>query len=131
MFTNPIILGRIIRYLRSDEPISHGLIYVTALFCSNLIMSLCLRRYFYSCFRVGLRLRSAVVTSVYAKALVLSSSELMKRSIGEITNLMSVDSTRLQDLTPYLHAIWYSFFQISLALYFLWQQVLRIYFLSY
>jgi len=36
---------------------------------------------------------------------------------------MSVDSTRLQDLTPYLHAIWYSFYQIIVALYLLWGQV--------
>ena len=37
--------------------------------------------------------------------------------------MMSVDSTRLQSLTPYLHAIWYSFLQIALSLYFLWGQV--------
>ena len=60
---------------------------------------------------------------MFAKALVLSTSALGKRSVGEITNLMSVDSTRLQDLTPYLHAVWYSFFQIGLALYFLWNQM--------
>lgn len=36
---------------------------------------------------------------------------------------MSIDSTRLQDLTPYLHAIWYSFYQIILAMYFLWLQM--------
>jgi ATP-binding cassette, subfamily C (CFTR/MRP), member 1 len=75
------------------------------------------------CFRVGMRLRSAVITSVFAKALVLSTSALSYRTTGEITNLMSVDSTRLQELTPYLHAIWYSFYQIAIAMYLLWQQV--------
>jgi len=123
MFLNPLILGKVVGFLNSKEPLSHGLLYVAILFVANVTMSLCLRRYFYSCFRVGLRLRTAVVTSVFAKALVLSSAELMKRSVGEVTNLMSVDSARLQDLTPYLHAIWYSFLQIGLALYFLWKQV--------
>jgi ATP-binding cassette subfamily C (CFTR/MRP) protein 1 len=123
MFTNPLILYRIVEYLNSDEPLLHGLLYVLALFFANLLMSLSLRRYFYSCYRVGLRLRTAVITSVFSKALVLSTSELMKRSVGEISNLMSVDSTRLQDLTPYLHAIWYSFFQIAVALSLLWYQV--------
>ena len=36
---------------------------------------------------------------------------------------MSVDSARLQELTPYGHAIWYSFFQIIVALYLLWLQL--------
>lgn len=43
--------------------------------------------------------------------------------LGEIANLMSIDAQRLQDLTPYLHAVWYSFFQIAVALYFLYEQV--------
>lgn len=58
----------------------------------------------------------------YNTVYVLSGA-LRKRSTGEITNLMSVDSNRLQTLTPYLHAIWYSFIQIALALYFLWSQL--------
>ena len=70
-----------------------------------------------------MRLRSSVVTSVFNKSLNLSSAALSRRSTGEISNLMSVDSTRLQDLTPYLHAIWYSFYQITIALLLLWQQV--------
>jgi ATP-binding cassette, subfamily C (CFTR/MRP), member 1 len=70
-----------------------------------------------------MRLRSAVITSVFSKALVLSTSALSYRTTGEITNLMSVDSTRLQELTPYLHAIWYSIYQIAIAMYLLWQQV--------
>jgi len=32
-------------------------------------------------------------------------------------------SSLAQDLTPYLHAIWYSFIQITLALFFLWQEL--------
>jgi ABC-type multidrug transport system fused ATPase/permease subunit len=70
-----------------------------------------------------MRLRSAVATSVYLKSLVLSNDVFSRRSTGEISNLMSVDSTRLQDLTGYLHALWYSFYQIGWALFFLWQQL--------
>jgi ATP-binding cassette subfamily C (CFTR/MRP) protein 1 len=36
---------------------------------------------------------------------------------------MSTDAQRMQDLTTYLHAIWYSFIQIGLALFFLWGQL--------
>ncbi len=70
-----------------------------------------------------MNLRSSIVTAVYSKSLVISAATMSRKSTGEISNLMSVDSTRLQELTPYLHAIWYSFYQIAVALYFLWQQL--------
>jgi len=42
---------------------------------------------------------------------------------GEIVNLVGIDAQWMQDLMTYLHAVWYSFFQIGLAMYFLWGQV--------
>jgi ATP-binding cassette subfamily C (CFTR/MRP) protein 1 len=64
-----------------------------------------------------------VVVAVYNKALVLHSAERQTRTLGEITNLMSIDAQRMQDLTTYLHAVWYSFVQIGLALFFLFHQL--------
>eukprot|EP01038_Epipyxis_sp_PR26KG_P012636 gene12636-16943_t len=124
LFIGPLLLNKIINYLNNpSESKSIGLLYVLGLFVANFTMSLCLRQYFWWCYRVGMNLRSAVITSVFSKSLVMCSTAMSRRTTGEISNLMSVDSSRFQDLTPYLHAIWYSFFQIALALYFLWQQL--------
>lgn len=124
IFVGPLSLNKLILILGDPEkPVSLGLFYVAAIFFSNFIMSLCLRQYFWWCYRVGMRLRSAVTTSVYSKALSLSTAAMSKRTTGEITNLMSVDASRLQELAPYLHAIWYSIYQITISLYFLWQQM--------
>lgn len=54
------------------------------------------------------------------QAMKLSSSSRRESTIGEIVNLMSVDAQRFLDLTTYLNMIWSAPFQISLALYFLW-----------
>ena len=124
IFVGPLALNKLIFILRDPtQPLSLGLRYVAAIFFANFVMSLCLRQYFWWCYRVGMRLRSAVTTSVYTKALKLSTAAMSQRTTGEITNLMSVDASRLQELSPYLHAVWYSFYQISIALYFLWQQM--------
>jgi ATP-binding cassette, subfamily C (CFTR/MRP), member 1 len=124
LFSGPYLLNRIISFLDDpSQPLSTGLYLVTALFITNALMSLCLRQYFFRCFRVGLRLRSAVITSIFAKSLVISPGVLGRRSIGEISNMMSADSTRLQNLVSYLHAVWFTFLQMGLALYFLWQLV--------
>ena len=58
---------------------------------------------------------------VITQTLRLSNSAKRSSTVGEIVNLMSVDAQRFMDLTTYLHMIWSGPFQISLALYFLWQ----------
>lgn len=42
-----------------------------------------------------------------------------QRSTGEVVNLMSVDSQRLQDLMPYLHTLWSGPYQIVISVIFL------------
>jgi ATP-binding cassette subfamily C (CFTR/MRP) protein 1 len=124
IFVGPQVLNSMIFFLRDDQaPISTGLWLTAAVTISQLTMSFCLRHYFFKCYLFGLRIRTAVVVAVYKKALVLSTGERQTRTLGEITNLMSIDAQRLQDLTTYLHAIWYSCLQISLALFFLWKQL--------
>ena len=76
------------------------------------------------CYTVGLRMRTAVVVAIYRKSLLLSLKERHAHGgAGEIANLVGIDAQRIQDLMTYLHAVWYSFFQIGLAMYFLWGQV--------
>ena len=69
-------------------------------------------------------MRTAVVIAIYRKSLLLSLKERHAHGgAGEIANLVGIDAQRIQDLMTYLHAVWYSFFQIGLAMYFLWGQV--------
>lgn len=124
LFVGPQVLHAMILFVGSaDAPLSRGLWLTGAVTISQLTMSFCLRHYFFKCYRFGLKIRTAVVVAVYQKALVLGAGERYSRSLGEITNLMSIDAQRLQELTTYLHAIWYSLWQISLALFFLWRQL--------
>merc|ERR1719203_2633557 len=113
-----------IKYLARDAiDLGYGLSLTLIVTVAQLCMSLCLRHYFFRCYKTGLQVRTAVVLAVYKKALFLAASQRQTKSTGEITNLVSVDAQRLQDLTTYLHAIWYSFLQIGLAIFFLWQQL--------
>ena len=123
-FVGPYVLKRMVIYFRSTTgTFMEGLLLTLAVTSSQLVMSLTLRQYFFHCYRTGLRLRTSVIMAVFKKSLNLSPSERGSKSSGEITNLMSVDAQRLQDLTPYLHAVWYSFLQIGLAIYFLWGEL--------
>ncbi|KDO34469.1 hypothetical protein SPRG_00533 [Saprolegnia parasitica CBS 223.65] len=123
-FVGPMVIKLIIEFLsQPDADLRVGLIYAGAIFVAGVIQSFALRQYFFYCFETGLRLRSAVVTAVYHKSLVLSAAAKGKRSTGEITNLMSIDAQRLQEITNYSHAIWYAFFQIVVSSYLLYLQL--------
>ena len=93
------------------------------MFFSALLQSLCLRNYFYLCFRTGLRLRSSCVTMVYNKSLRLSAASRALYNQGEIMNLMEVDSQKFQDITSYLQTIWSGPFQIVGSVILLWLQL--------
>ena len=100
LFVGPQVLNGLIYYLRNaNAPISEGLSLTLTVTISQLLMSFCLRHYFFNCYLTGLRIRSAVVVAVYQKALVLNAAERQTRTVGEITNLMSIDAQRMQDLT--------------------------------
>lgn len=124
MFVGPLVLHEFVNFTQDAH--AHwikGLILTFTVALSQLVMSLCLRHYFFRCYQVGLRVRSAVIMAVYQKTLTISTAERNRLCSGEIGNLISVDAQRIQDLTTYLHAIWYSPLQIGLSIYFLWQQL--------
>ena len=121
-FVGPQVLNGMVQYVRNpDASIWVGLGLTLTVTLAQIGMSLCLRHYFFDLYRVGLRVRTAIVMSVYEKSLKLGSRH--DKSVGQITNLMSVDAARIQGITVFLHAIWYSFLQIGLSLYFLWGQL--------
>lgn len=124
IFVGPQVLHAMIVFLRDpDAPLWHGFALTAAVTISQLTMSLCLRHYFFKCYTTGLKIRTGIVTIVYRKALLLSAAERQQRTLGEITNLMSIDAQRLQDLTTFLHSLWSSPLQIMIAMYFLWGQL--------
>ena len=78
---------------------------------SNALMA---AQYFQRCFETGMRIRAGLVGVIYQKALVLSNDG-RGRATGDIVNLMSVDATRLQDLSTYGLISISGPFQITLA----------------
>ena len=97
IFVGPAALHGIIVFLRNPHASwTTGMWWTVAVTVSQTVMSIALRHYFFQCYVTGLRIRTALTVAVYRKALKLSASERQSRSLGEITNLMSIDAQRLQ-----------------------------------
>lgn len=70
---------------------------------------------------VGMHIRTALISAVYRKSLLISNSAKKDSSTGEVVNLMQVDAQIFAELMPYLNMVWSAPLQILIALCFLWQ----------
>ncbi|KAF7294499.1 hypothetical protein MKEN_01442500 [Mycena kentingensis (nom. inval.)] len=77
-----------------------GFSIVAIMFAASVIQTILLNQYFQRTFETGMRVRAGLVTAIFGKALILSNDE-KTRTTGDITNLMSVDAIRMQDLCTY------------------------------
>ncbi|XP_055643285.1 multidrug resistance-associated protein 1 isoform X8 [Toxorhynchites rutilus septentrionalis] len=120
-FASPQILRLIITFVGTDEPMWKGIFYAFLLFAVAAVQTLFLAQYFNRMFFVGLRIRTALISAIYRKALIISNSARKTSTVGEIVNLMAVDAQRFMDLTTYINMLWSAPLQIGLALFFLWE----------
>lgn len=120
-FASPQILRLIINFVGGEEPLWKGIFYALLLFFVAGTQTLFLAQYFNRMFFVGLRIRTALISAIYRKALIISNSARKGSTVGEIVNLMAVDAQRFMDLTTYINMLWSAPLQIALALFFLWE----------
>ncbi|XP_059614039.1 multidrug resistance-associated protein 1-like [Phlebotomus argentipes] len=120
-FASPQLLGLLIAFTSNlEEPLWRGLFYAFLMFAVALLTLFLNGQYFHMTFLVGFRIRSALISAIYRKALRVSSSAKKDTTVGEIVNLMAVDAHRFFELVSYLHLLWSGPLVMALALYFLY-----------
>ncbi|XP_040570074.1 multidrug resistance-associated protein 1 [Lepeophtheirus salmonis] len=120
-FVPPLILKRIIKFSTNQEELWKGILYAVILFASSTVGSLVLSKFFYKMYVVGMKIKTSLISTIYRKALRVPTSTKKNISTGEIVNLMSVDAQKIVDLMPYINTVWSAPFQITIAIYLLWQ----------
>lgn len=128
-FSGPALLNAVITYLTdiaagaegASEGVGYG--YVALLAASSVLQTVILHQYFLRMFRLGMHLRTAVIGSVFRKALRLSVAARQQRTVGQIINVASTDASRMRDLATYLVMLESGPVQIVLSVVFLWQQI--------
>uniref|UniRef100_A0A669CM45 ABC-type glutathione-S-conjugate transporter n=1 Tax=Oreochromis niloticus TaxID=8128 RepID=A0A669CM45_ORENI len=122
MFAIPQVL--LLDFMRDeDAPLWKGYFYATLMFLLSCLQSLFNHQYMYTCFTVGMRVKTAVMGLVYRKSLVINSSARRTCTVGEIVNLVSADTQKLMDFVVYFNAVWLAPIEIALCLFFLWQHL--------
>ncbi|XP_069971268.1 multidrug resistance-associated protein 1 [Penaeus vannamei] len=123
-FLTPRILGRIIHFVAgNDEPGWRGYFYAVSLFLSCGASSLLKNVFNYKMYCLSARIRSAIMTAVYRKALSLSGTARRESSVGEIVNLMAVDAQILGRIfSPICFVVTFPVIIVA-SISFLWQEL--------
>ncbi|XP_053408287.1 ATP-binding cassette sub-family C member 10-like [Mercenaria mercenaria] len=123
-FAGPILLNLLVSYIETkSEKEENGYLFATGLFLSTLLGAFCSTQFDYNCNVVGLKIRTAIITTIYRKSLSVSNVSVGKFTSGQIINFMSTDTDRIVNFCPSFHAVWSLPFQIGVSLYLLHQQV--------
>ncbi|XP_076441602.1 ATP-binding cassette sub-family C member 10-like [Babylonia areolata] len=123
-FAGPILLNLLVTFIETDKEAEyHGYLYACALLLSTFLGTICSTQFDYNSQVVALKMRCAIITTVYRKALMVSSVAQSKFNTGEIVNFMSTDTDRIINFCPSFHAFWSLPFQIAVSLFLLYQQV--------
>lgn len=120
-FASPILLGALISYVESEGALWKGLLLSFALFGVTFLIAILNGQHGLKSYEVGFGIRTVLISSIYRKALRISSAAKRETTVGEIVNLMSVDAHRFFEMIPYLHIAWSGPIVMSLSIFLLWQ----------
>ncbi|RXN09968.1 multidrug resistance-associated 1-like protein [Labeo rohita] len=124
MFSVPQVLSLLLGFMRDeDAPLWKGYFFASLMFFLSCLQSVFNHQYTYTCFTVGMRVKTAVMGLVYRKSLVMNSAARRTCTVGEIVNLVSADTQKLMDFVVYFNAVWLAPIEVTLCLFFLWQHL--------
>ncbi|XP_052415241.1 multidrug resistance-associated protein 1 [Carassius gibelio] len=124
MFSVPQVLSLLLGFMKDeDAPLWKGYFFATLMFLLSCLQSIFNHQYTYTCFTVGMRVKTAVMGLVYRKSLVVNSAARRTCTVGEIVNLVSADTQKLMDFVVYFNAVWLAPIEVTLCLFFLWQHL--------
>ncbi|CAF0839220.1 unnamed protein product [Brachionus calyciflorus] len=123
-FSGPILLNQLVQFVQLKESdLKTGIMYSIALFFSTLIGSLISIHFTNLLNKFCLRVRMALISLIYRKAVVAKLNEINKFSVGQIVNYMSIDSDSIVNAFPSFHSCWSLPFQLVITLYLLYSQI--------
>ncbi|XP_069173762.1 ATP-binding cassette sub-family C member 3 isoform X2 [Procambarus clarkii] len=123
-FVTPQLLSLLIGFVTDQKEAAwHGYLYAVALFFTCELASLIRNMCFNIATILTVRVRSALMCTVYVKALKLSGSARRESTVGQIVNLMAVDAQTIGDTCLHLSSLFGAPISVLVSLGFLWSKL--------
>ncbi|BBN10264.1 protein MpABCC8 [Marchantia polymorpha subsp. ruderalis] len=117
MFVGPVLIQSFVKVTSGEAAFKYeGYVLVLALFLAKSTEVISSHQYNFQCSRLGMKVRSALISTVYRKGIRISSYARQSHGVGQIVNYMSVDVQQMNDVVIQLHNIWIVPGQVILAL---------------
>ena len=114
---SPIFVNYFLTWLETPgAPRSVGFLWALAIFLSPFLKAFVENQYYYLAFRLAVRVRGEVQSTVYDKSLALSPGARAQTTTGEVVNHMQLDAQRLSDFMQYSQTLWAGLLQIAASL---------------
>ncbi|KAL7641520.1 UNVERIFIED_CONTAM: hypothetical protein RMT77_007391 [Armadillidium vulgare] len=121
----PLFMIGVIRHFGGDVHTT----WSTAMICGVMIVVMSALHIFvyhpfnFKCRHLVLKIKSAIGTAVYRKALRLSTKAAKDTTVGQMVNLLSNDINRFEASIPFAHFIWIGPLQTIISTSILWYEI--------
>lgn len=110
-------------YVKENQETWKGVLYAVLLSFSATFKTFISQQFSNRNLLISMRIRSALIPLIYRKALLISNKARKSNTLGEVMNLMSIDTQRFGDIGNTINTLWSSPLQIVLSTYFQWQEL--------
>ncbi|KAL3697299.1 hypothetical protein R1sor_011375 [Riccia sorocarpa] len=107
LFVGPILIQSFVDVTGGNEKFKHEkYVLVLGLFLAKCIEVIATHQFTFQCNRLGMKVRSVLLSAVYRKSLRISSFARQSHGLGQIVNYVSVDAQQMNDAVIQLHNVW-------------------------
>ncbi|KAG0586421.1 hypothetical protein KC19_2G089600 [Ceratodon purpureus] len=124
VYVGPLLIQSFVDYTGGVSRFKNeGFVLVILLVSAKTVEVISTHMYQFTCNKLGMQVRSSLISMIYRKGLRLSSAARQSHGAGQIVNYMSVDVQNLSDVCLQIHNLWFIPAQLIIATMVLWSVV--------